>query len=64
MVKELLNNRSYIFMIRALWLMLKPVFTFMQPGDQGILIYTGQTRNYDTNVDLMNYQYFLQEVSF
>lgn len=44
--------------------MLKPVFTFMQPGDQGILIYTGQTRNYDTNVDLMNYQYFLQAVSF
>ncbi len=42
--------------------MLKPALTFMQPTDFCRLVYTGNTRDYDENIEIMNYQDFLTEI--
>lgn len=39
--------------------MVKAIFTFMASDDQGFLVYTGPTQQYDTHVERMHYQDFL-----
>ena len=42
--------------------MVKTILTFLQPGDQGILIYSGATQTYNAQVERIHYQDFLENV--